>query len=80
MSYPPNLSSHLSSHFDCHTLRYDVSGVPADRIARVIEHDWMHLVRVKGVLDSPSYLKEKGKPVVALWGTCAAPFFAAALF
>ncbi|KAF5338238.1 hypothetical protein D9758_012849 [Tetrapyrgos nigripes] len=49
-------------------IMYDVSGVPADRVARVIEHDWAHLIRDKGILDSPNYLREKGKPVLALWG------------
>ncbi|XP_006454960.1 hypothetical protein AGABI2DRAFT_114730 [Agaricus bisporus var. bisporus H97] len=49
-------------------IMYDVSGVPADRIQRVLERDWAHLVREKCVLDSPSYLKEKGKPVIVLWG------------
>lgn len=34
----------------------------------MIESDWIHLVREKAVLDSPSYLREKGKIVVALWG------------
>jgi hypothetical protein len=28
----------------------------------------MHLVRERHILDSPSYLKEKGRPVIALWG------------
>lgn len=51
--------------------RYDVSGVAPDRIQRVLERDWVHLIREKGVLDSPNYLKEKGKPVIALWGTCS---------
>ena len=55
--------------------RYDVSGVPADRIQRILESDWVHLVHDKGVLDSPNYLKEKGKPVIALWGKILfAPF------
>ena len=48
--------------------RYDVSGVPANKIQRILQHDWNHLVRNKGVLDSPNYLKERGKPVIALWG------------
>ena len=46
-----------------------MSSVPANRIERVLEHDWNHLVRVKGILDSPNYLQEKGRPVVGLWGT-----------
>jgi hypothetical protein len=50
-------------------LRYDVSGVPAHRVQRVIERDLMHLHRNKGIFDSPAYLTEKGKPVVGLWGS-----------
>ena len=48
--------------------RYDVSGVPADRIQRILQRDWVHLVHDLRVLDSPNYLREKGKPVIALWG------------
>ncbi|KAI0757455.1 hypothetical protein C8Q80DRAFT_1090899 [Daedaleopsis nitida] len=49
-------------------IMYDVSGVAPDRIQRVVEHDWVHLVRRKAILDSPAYLCEQGRPVVALWG------------
>ncbi|KAL9716761.1 hypothetical protein Ac2012v2_001212 [Leucoagaricus gongylophorus] len=49
-------------------IMYDVSGVSADRIGRILEHDWMHLVRVKGILDSPNYLQDGGRPVIGLWG------------
>ncbi|TCD68594.1 hypothetical protein EIP91_010383 [Steccherinum ochraceum] len=49
-------------------IMYDVSGVPPDRIQRVLEQDWRHLIHDKGVLDSPNYLREKGKAVVTLWG------------
>ncbi|KZT18216.1 hypothetical protein NEOLEDRAFT_1246545 [Neolentinus lepideus HHB14362 ss-1] len=49
-------------------IMYDVSGVPLDRIEPVIKQDWVHLIRDKGILDSPNYLREKGKPVIALWG------------
>ncbi|KAK7468293.1 hypothetical protein VKT23_002807 [Stygiomarasmius scandens] len=49
-------------------IMYDVSGVSADCIARTLERDWVHLVREKGILDSPNYLREKGKAVIALWG------------
>lgn len=46
-----------------------MSGVPPDKIEEIIKHDWRHLVFNKRIFDSPSYLREKGKPVVALWGT-----------
>ncbi|TFK37396.1 hypothetical protein BDQ12DRAFT_750835, partial [Crucibulum laeve] len=49
-------------------IMYDVSGVAADQIQRVIQDDWQHLLCEKGVLESASYLKENGKPVIALWG------------
>jgi hypothetical protein len=49
-------------------VRYDVSGVPAERIQDIIEADWGHLLRRKRVLNSPNYLREDGKPVIAIWG------------
>ncbi|KAJ8488759.1 hypothetical protein ONZ51_g3342 [Trametes cubensis] len=49
-------------------IMYDVSGVAPDRIQRVLEQDWIHLIRHKAILDSPAYLREHGRPVVALWG------------
>ncbi|KAG0703458.1 hypothetical protein DFH29DRAFT_998455 [Suillus ampliporus] len=49
-------------------IMYDVSGVHLDKIQRVLEQDWTHLMRDKCILDSPNYLREKGKPVIALWG------------
>ncbi|KAH7908785.1 hypothetical protein BJ138DRAFT_1174013 [Hygrophoropsis aurantiaca] len=49
-------------------IMYDVSGVAPDRIQQVLERDWVHLMREKSILDSPNYLREKDKPVVALWG------------
>ncbi|KAI0344039.1 hypothetical protein BDW22DRAFT_1355324 [Trametopsis cervina] len=51
-----------------YAIMYDVSGVAPDRIERVLQQDWIHLVRTKGILDSPNYLREKGKAVVTLWG------------
>ena len=50
-----------------------MSGVPADRIQRILESDWVHLVHELGVLDSPNYLKEKGRPVIVLWGKILFP-------
>ncbi|KAG8764379.1 hypothetical protein FRC16_008422, partial [Serendipita sp. 398] len=49
-------------------IMYDVSGVPSDRIEHILRVDWNHLVNDKRILDSPYYLKEKGQPVVAIWG------------
>ncbi|KAK2459789.1 hypothetical protein APHAL10511_008221 [Amanita phalloides] len=49
-------------------IMYDVTGVDPTRIADIIERDWVHLLHEKYILDSPNYLKESGKAVVALWG------------
>lgn len=51
-----------------YAIMYDVSGVPPDKIEEIIKFDWKQLVFNKRIFDSPSYLREKGKPVVALWG------------
>lgn len=73
------LCKHTRTHSNClphHSLvRYDVSGVPAERIQDIIEADWGHLLRRKRVLNSPNYLREDGKPVIAIWGTQPSPLF-----
>ncbi|KAJ3777953.1 hypothetical protein FB446DRAFT_61874 [Lentinula raphanica] len=50
------------------SIMYDVSGIDSGRIQQVLEHDWIHLIREKCMLDSPNYLHERGKPVLCLWG------------
>ncbi len=45
-----------------------MTGVPADRIEFVLQADWHHLISDKRILDSPYYLRERGQPVVAVWG------------
>ncbi|TFL06673.1 hypothetical protein BDV98DRAFT_498951 [Pterulicium gracile] len=47
---------------------YDVTNVDSARVLHVIEEDWKHLVGVKGILNSPSYLRERARPVVAVRG------------
>ncbi|KAI6113783.1 hypothetical protein EDD16DRAFT_1483793, partial [Pisolithus croceorrhizus] len=49
-------------------IMYDVSGVSPDRIQRVLEQDWIHLLRDQRILDSPNYLRENERPVVVFWG------------
>ncbi|THH17145.1 hypothetical protein EW146_g3615 [Bondarzewia mesenterica] len=49
-------------------IMYDVAGVQSDRVQKIIEEDWRHLLYHKGILDSPNYLREGGKPVIAIWG------------
>lgn len=49
-------------------VRYDVTGVSPDKIQNILEQDWIHLLHDQRILDSPNYLHEQGRPVVALWG------------
>ncbi|KAF7323651.1 hypothetical protein MKEN_00585800 [Mycena kentingensis (nom. inval.)] len=49
-------------------IMYDVSGVPADKVHRIITQDFNHLLHDERILDSPAYLHERGNPVVAVWG------------
>ena len=47
---------------------YDLSGLQAGDIEKVVMQDWKRLRAEKRVLDSPAYQKHAGKPVVAVWG------------
>lgn len=49
-------------------IQYDISGVSDDRMLETFQVDWVHLMRDLRILDSPSYLREKGKPVIAIYG------------
>ncbi|KAF7297924.1 hypothetical protein HMN09_01013200 [Mycena chlorophos] len=49
-------------------IMYDVSGVPVDKIQRILTQDFTHLLHDERILASPAYLHERGRPVVALWG------------
>ncbi|KAI0321461.1 hypothetical protein OF83DRAFT_1168415 [Amylostereum chailletii] len=51
-----------------YAIMYDLAGVAPERTQRIIERDWLHLIHDKHILDSPNYLCENGKPVIAIWG------------
>ncbi len=50
-----------------YALMYDLSGLPAGGVARVIE-DWRRLRGQMRPGDDPAYLRHRGKPLVAVWG------------
>ncbi|KAL1681833.1 hypothetical protein EV122DRAFT_204853, partial [Schizophyllum commune] len=50
------------------SIMYDVTGMAPDRIQGIIKHDWAHLVHDLNILESPNYLRDRERPVVALWG------------
>ncbi|KAG9094943.1 hypothetical protein FRC06_010317 [Ceratobasidium sp. 370] len=47
---------------------YDLAGVPSHQIEQWILGDWEFMINQKHVLDSPAYVREHGRPVIALWG------------
>lgn len=50
-----------------YALMYDLSGLRAEQIDKVIE-DWKALRTRMKVTEDPAYLKHEGKPLVAVWG------------
>ncbi|KAJ7223466.1 hypothetical protein GGX14DRAFT_658206 [Mycena pura] len=49
-------------------IMYDVSSVAAADIVRIVARDMAHLQRDERIFDSPAYLRERGRPVVGVWG------------
>lgn len=47
---------------------YDVSGVTDATMYAKIVKDWEYLVNTYDILNKPEYVKQNGKPVVAIWG------------
>lgn len=50
-----------------YAVMYDLSGLPAGGVARVLE-DWKMLRAKMHMGDDPAYLHHRGKPLVAVWG------------
>jgi hypothetical protein len=48
-------------------ITYDISGDREDA-ADAIRRDWRYITSTLGVTNSPAYLRDRGKPVVQLWG------------
>jgi hypothetical protein len=46
---------------------YDLSGADPDVVHRV-SRDWNELTQSMRLVDSPSYMRHRGKPVVGIWG------------
>jgi hypothetical protein len=50
------------------SVMYDISGMSSNTLVSTLTNDWLYLVNTLHVTNSPSYVRHKGKPVVALWG------------
>jgi hypothetical protein len=49
-------------------IMYDISGQNAATLVSTLTNDWAYLVNTLRVTNSPSYVRHRGKPVVAIWG------------
>ena len=51
-----------------YAVMYDMSGVTDATMYAKIVADWEYLVNTYDILNKPEYVKQNGKPVVAIWG------------
>jgi hypothetical protein len=51
-----------------YAVMYDVSGVTDATMYAKIVADWQYLVDTYDILNKPEYVRQNGKPVVAIWG------------
>jgi len=49
-------------------LMYDISGNARETVVATVKRDWIRVVDTLGLIDSPSYLRHNGRPVLAIWG------------
>ena len=49
-------------------MMYDTSGMDSSSFVGILENDWKFMVDVLKVTESPAYLHQAGKPVLAIWG------------
>jgi hypothetical protein len=47
---------------------YDISGANAATAADAIARDWQQFVVGQKILESPAYIRHRGKPVIGIWG------------
>lgn len=59
-----------AAEYDRHfSVMYDISGVKDDgTLYNKLINDWKYLVDTYDVLNAPGYVKEDGRPVIAIWG------------
>ncbi|KAG8730573.1 hypothetical protein FRC12_020193 [Ceratobasidium sp. 428] len=50
------------------SVMYDLAGMPSHQLENWIAGDWEFMLNQKHVLDSPAYIREHGRPVIAIWG------------
>lgn len=78
VSSPPHfafrdgVTQHVRAAAEAHgrawAIMIDISGTPEANLIQIVQNDWKHLVEDLKITDSPFYLRQGGKPVLAIWG------------
>jgi hypothetical protein len=63
-----NVRSAAEAHGRVFAIMYDISGHPPESVAAVVKRDWVYLVDVLRLTESPRYLRHRGRPLLAIWG------------
>ena len=63
-----NVRAGAESHGRVFAIMYDISGHPGESLVGAIKRDWALLVDELRLLESPRYLRHRGRPLVAIWG------------
>lgn len=64
-----NVMAASQSHGRKYAIMYDISGVPDDgNLYSKLINDWEYLVDTYNMTQTNEYVKQNGKPVIAIWG------------
>ena len=63
-----NVRTAAEAHGRVFAVMYDISGDRSPTLVEDIKRDWTHLLDDLHIADSPRYLHERGRPLVAIWG------------
>ena len=63
-----NVRIAAETHGRVFAVMYDISGDPSATVVDDIKRDWTYLVDELRLVHSPRYLRERGLPLVAIWG------------
>jgi len=63
-----NVRAAAESHGRVFAVMYDITGHPRESVTEMVKRDWVHLVDVLRVTQSPRYLHHRGRPLLGLWG------------
>jgi hypothetical protein len=63
-----NVRAGAEAHGRAFALMYDISGQSEATLVETVKNDWAHVVETLGLTSSPRYLRDNGRPVLAIWG------------